>query len=63
MANADRQYLLHHLAKLLRTLAVILFWLAMAFYLQRAPYSWAQNTSWIALAIAGLLTWRGMRLK
>jgi len=63
MANADRQYLLHHLAKLLRRLAIIIFWLAVAFYLQRAPQSWAQDASWIALAVAGLLTWRGLRLK
>lgn len=55
MASADRQYLLARLAGQLRRLGWLLFWLALAFYMQRLNTSWSPYSSAACLVLAALL--------
>jgi predicted unusual protein kinase regulating ubiquinone biosynthesis (AarF/ABC1/UbiB family) len=61
MAAADRSYLLAHLKSYLRTLALIIFWLATAFYLQRSAGTWSPPLSWLCLGLAALTMIKFMR--
>jgi predicted unusual protein kinase regulating ubiquinone biosynthesis (AarF/ABC1/UbiB family) len=55
MAAADRHYLLNHLAHQLRRLGWLLFWLALAFYLQRLESTWGEYAGWACFALAALI--------
>ncbi|HEY5673407.1 MAG TPA: AarF/UbiB family protein [Malonomonas sp.] len=54
MAPADRQFLLTQLAKYLRAVGWLIFFLALAFYLQRSPQQWAAYLSVVSLLLAAL---------
>lgn len=55
MSSVDRRYLLEHVAAYLRRLGWLLFWLALAFYLQRLPQPWAGTASIGSLVAAALV--------
>ncbi len=54
MAAADRQYLLEKLAKNLRALGWLIFFLALAFYLQQVQQQWALYLSIVCLLAAAV---------
>ncbi len=55
MSAADRRYLLEQLGRHVRTLGRLLFWLALAFYLQQLRQPWAVYPSVFCLGAAGFL--------
>jgi len=57
MAAADRRFLLERLARYLRALGWLIFFLALAFYFQQLPQQWAVYLSVASLMLA-LLTLR-----
>jgi len=54
MADADRRFLLERLAKYLRALGGLIFYLALAFYLQQVQQQWAIYVSVASLVLAAL---------
>ena len=54
MANADRAYLLAQLARQLRRVGWLIFFLALAFYLQRLQLQWTLHLSFVSLLLAAL---------
>lgn len=58
MATADRQYLLDQLAKYLRTLCWLIFYLALGFYFQQLPQYWAVYASYACLLLAFTVLWK-----
>lgn len=58
MATADRQYLLDQLAKYVRTLCWLVFYLALGFYFQQLQQHWATYVSYACLLLAFIVLWR-----
>ena len=58
MASADRTFLLAQLAKQLRRVGWLIFFLALAFYLQRLQLQWALHLSVVSLLLAALTLMR-----
>ncbi len=54
MADADRRFLLERLAKYLRALGTLIFFIALAFYLQQLQQQWAIYVSVASLVLAAL---------
>ena len=54
MANADRAYLLAQLARQLRRVGWLIFFLALAFYLQRLQLQWTLHLAFVSLLLAAL---------
>jgi hypothetical protein len=54
MASADRSFLLAQLAKQLRRIGWLIFFLALAFYLQSLELQWALYLSVASLLLAAL---------
>jgi predicted unusual protein kinase regulating ubiquinone biosynthesis (AarF/ABC1/UbiB family) len=54
MSGADRAFLLAQLAKLLRRFGLLIFFLALAFYLQLLHLQWSLHLSFISLLLAAL---------
>jgi predicted unusual protein kinase regulating ubiquinone biosynthesis (AarF/ABC1/UbiB family) len=54
MADADRRFLLDRLARYLRALGWLIFYLALAFYLQQLQQQWATYLSVVSLLLAPL---------
>ncbi|MDH3455105.1 MAG: AarF/UbiB family protein [Desulfuromonadales bacterium] len=55
MASADRNYLLERIGKSLRSLARLIFFLALAFYFQQQPQAWAGYLSAACLVAAAVV--------
>jgi predicted unusual protein kinase regulating ubiquinone biosynthesis (AarF/ABC1/UbiB family) len=54
MADADRRFLMERLMKYLRALGWLIFFLALAFYLQQLQQQWAIYLSVVSLILASL---------
>jgi hypothetical protein len=54
MADADRRFLMDRLMKYLRALGWLIFFLALAFYLQQLQQQWAIYLSVVSLILASL---------
>lgn len=52
MADADRRFLMERLMKYLRTIGWLIFFLALAFYLQQLQEQWAIYMSFVSLTMA-----------